>query len=219
MKFLTDNQYIKNSFNTVRNMKGRKRYGKFQIDFLDRHGLDAATHVLDFGCADLRLGELILPKLETGRYYGVDINAEALERGRQHCEAEGISTERATLFATDRFALDPIPDGTLDIAFSNSVFSHLTLNSILLCLRAVLPKLKPGGTYYSSMIILDEEWPVEQPKSWNQQDSIISYPARDPYHYPFSLVQQTCAWAGASCELRQDYGHPFQKMVAFTRAA
>jgi len=116
-----------------------------QLSFLQRRGLRASSTVLDLGCGPMRLGSVLIPELSHGWYYGQDLNAETLTYGEEVLRQAGIpSNGRYTLFASDQFNLSAV-DRPIEIAFSNSLFSHLNLNSILTCLLRVRQVLAPGG--------------------------------------------------------------------------
>lgn len=217
--FLTDNQYQDKEFDTIRDPVKRDEYGAFQLEFLKARGLAPDARFLEFGCGDLRLGEKVIPYLREGRYFGADLNQRNLDRGAAHLAGKGIGLARAQLFATYDTSLAPVPDGSVDMAFSNSVFSHLTLNTILLCLTSIAPKLRPGAAYYSSMILIPEGAEFSVPCPWVQDGHHLrSFPARNPYHYTFPMAEAAAGLAGMTCGLCEDYGHPFQKMLRFEPA-
>lgn len=219
MPFLTDNQYHEKQFNTLRNPERRDLYGTFQLAFLMARGLQPDSVLLDFGCADLRLGEKAIPFLARGHYFGADLNRRNLDREAAHLRALGIDLARTMLIPTIDTRLDPVPDGSVDLAFSNSVFSHLTLNTILLCLGSVAPKLKPGAAYYSSVFLVPEGTDPTEPCIWEDHGtSFRTYPARNPYHYTLEAIAAVAGLMGMTCETCPDYGHPIQTMVRFAPA-
>ena len=107
---------------------------QMQLSFLQRHGFESSSTILDLGCGPMRLGSALIPLLRDGWYYGQDINPETITFGEQVLRDSGISNEaNYTLFASDQFDLSLV-DRPVQIVFSNSLFSHLTLNSILTAL-------------------------------------------------------------------------------------
>lgn len=214
--FLTDNHYQDKEFDTIRDPVKRDEYGSFQLAFLKERGLASDARFLEFGCGDLRLGEKVIPYLREGWYFGADLNQRNLDRGAAHLAAKGIDMERAQLFRTTDTNLEPVPDGSIDMAFSNSVFSHLTLNTILLCLMSIAPKLRPGAAYYSTMILIPKGADFAAPCPWVQDGHHLqSFPARNPYHYTLPMAEAVAGLAGMTCGLCEGYGHPFQKMLRF----
>jgi SAM-dependent methyltransferase len=188
-----------------------------QLSFLQRRGLRASSTVLDLGCGPMRLGSVLIPELSHGWYYGQDLNAETLTYGEEVLRQAGIpSNGRYTLFASDQFNLSAV-DRPIEIAFSNSLFSHLNLNSILTCLLRVRQVLAPGGVYYSTFFVAqpDRPWLDPQPRDkWGQ--GFCTHPHQDPYHYPPAVLQAMAAQAGFRMDLMRDFGHPTQTMARFS---
>ena len=105
-----------------------------QLSFLQRWGLTSSSTLLDIGCGPMRLGSALIPLLKDGWYYGQDINPSTIAYGEEVLRQAGIPAHAPyTLFASDQFDLSLV-DRPVQIAFSNSLFSHLTLNSIFTAL-------------------------------------------------------------------------------------
>ena len=49
-----------------------------QLSFLQRHGFESSSTILDLGCGPMRLGSALIPLLRDGWYYGQDINPETI---------------------------------------------------------------------------------------------------------------------------------------------
>ena len=117
---------------------------EMQLSFMHRRGLTSSSTVLDLGCGPMRLGSVLIPLLKDGWYYGQDINPSTIAFGEEVLREAGIPEQAPyTLFASDQFVLELV-DRPVEIAFANSLFSHLTLNSIftaLLQLQTVLARL------------------------------------------------------------------------------
>ena len=128
----------------------------------------------------------------------------------------GIATDAPyTLFASEQFNLQAV-DRPICLAFSNSLFSHLSLNSIVTCLLRVKEVLEPNGAYYSTFFAADPQrpWLDPQPRDkWGHGFS--TYPHQDPYHYPPALLKAVAAQAGFQMDLLRDFGHPTQTMARF----
>lgn len=52
-----------------------------QVALLHHFGLREQHRVLDFGCGSLRLGRMLLPFLQPGRYFGIEPNQWLIEEG------------------------------------------------------------------------------------------------------------------------------------------
>ena len=191
---------------------------QMQLDFLQRHGFNHSSIVLDLGCGPMRLGSALIPLLKDGFYYGQDINLDTIAFGEEVLREVGISTEAPyLLFATDQFDLSPV-NRLVQIAFANSLFSHLSLNSILVALLKLEKVLAPGGVLYATFFILDpgHKWLDPHPRNkWGRD--FYTYPHKDPYHYPLEVLQVLAQKAGYHLDLMPDFGHPTQIMGRFAR--
>jgi SAM-dependent methyltransferase len=191
---------------------------QMQLSFLQRHGLRPSSTVLDLGCGPMRLGSVLIPLLSSGWYYGQDLNPDTLAYGEEVLRQAGIAPDAPyTLMASERFDLSAV-DRPVDIAFANSLFSHLTLNSIVTCLLQLRQVLQPRGVVYATFFSLD------QPQSWlapQRRDkwghTFDTFAHQDPYHYPPSLLKALARDVGYRMDLVADFGHPTQTMARFRR--
>ena len=189
-----------------------------QYEFLIRQGLPSNARVLDMGCGPLRLGSRLIPYLARGWYFGQDINPRTLDVGRKVLARLGVAADRCTLVCSDDFSLSGIADGSIDVAFSNSLFSHLTADSIARCLTAVAEKLRPDGVYYSTFFSLPigHDWSQPCPREkWGRH--FTTHPDHDPFHYGVPMMEELARAAGYSLEIDPGFGHPTQTMGAFRR--
>ena len=174
---------------------------------------------LDIGAGDIvpgeALGRLGVPDI----FYAQDLNQASLDEGLTRMREVGHATEHIITMSSDNFTFNAIPDATVDFAFSNSLFSHLSINSIILCLRKLAPKMRPSARYLTSMILIPMAHESE-PYDWSglgtEGSAVVSHPNKDPYHYSASTLSHIVDISGAF-ELAgiHDYGHPFQKLVEF----
>ncbi|MCP9775632.1 bifunctional 2-polyprenyl-6-hydroxyphenol methylase/3-demethylubiquinol 3-O-methyltransferase UbiG [Cyanobium sp. WAJ14-Wanaka] len=187
-----------------------------QLQFLRRHGLGPGSNVLDLGCGPMRLGSALIPLLKNGWYFGQDLNPETLVYGEEVLRQVGIGADsNYTLIASDQFDLAAV-NRPIQIAFSNSLFSHLNLNSIHTCLLRLREVLVPGGVYYSTFFSLEAGANWLQPlgrNKWGQ--AFDTFPHQDPYHYPPALLAAVASQAGYRMSLMPDFGHPTQTMARF----
>ena len=105
--------------------------------------------------------------------------------GPLHLELHGLQSLVTTSLGFGKSA--SYVDGPVDIAFSNSLFSHLTLNSILRCLISVRPVLSDGGVFYSTYFNVPAlpEWPKPAPRDqWGTLFDTL--PASDPFTTPLT---------------------------------
>ena len=88
--------------------------------------ISPTDHILDFGCG----GGYLLKNLECAIRSGIDINPAA----REIAEQNGV-----TVYAS----IDDVPSDYADVVICHNVLEHLECP--LHDVRAVLPKVKPGG--------------------------------------------------------------------------
>lgn len=98
----------------------------------------ADSRVLDFGCGWGRLARYLARDVEPGRLYGCDPVEQILEE----CRRSGVPA----VLARSEFVPDRLPfDVEFDLAFSFSVFTHISEPAHEQCLRALHAGMRPGG--------------------------------------------------------------------------
>ena len=220
-----ENPYQQDVFlEDLRNHKNRQQqriwaeHQQMQLNFMKRRGLTPSSTVLDIGCGPMRLGSALIPLLDDGWYFGQDINPATITFGEEVLRELGISEKAPyTLFASDHFDFSLV-DRPVQIAFANSVFSHLTLNSIFTALLQLHTVLAPSGVFYSTFFSLEtgSSWLNPHPRvKWGRHFDTYSY--QDPYHYPTPLLKDLARQAGYRMDVIEDFGHPTQTMARFRR--
>ena len=164
----------------------------------------------------MRLGSALIPLLSDGWYFGQDINPDTISFGEAVLRQVGIPEHaHYSLFSSDHFELSLV-DKPVQIAFSNSLFSHLTINSIFTALLQLQTVLAPSGVFYATFFSLDpgRPWLKPHPRNkWGRE--FETYPHQDPYHYPIQLLQDVSRRAGFRLDVVDDFGHPTQTMGRF----
>jgi len=195
----------------VGGVKFWEKMGEVQRDFLVSMGLQPHMRFLDFGCGSLRAGRLLVPYLDPGNYYGIDINAEIIEVGyeRELDEEAKRRLPPSNLRMTDRFDADFGVE--FDMAIAQSVFTHVSLNHIRLCLYRLGKVMKPGGKFYATFSEKPRHYPIDG--MWGR-----AYTERNVYWY----YRADLRWAAQRTpfEFRYigEWGHARnQKMVEYTR--
>ncbi len=190
--------------------------GQMQIDFWLAHGLKPEHYFLDIGCGALRAGVHFIRYLETGHYFGIDINREAIEAGRQvELVKHGLTDKNPTLVHMDDFDL-PALDKQFDYATIHSVFPHLTLNSIIRCIMNLEKVLVPGGQCYATF--------YENAQGKLNLDPIVRSPNttyfdKPLYHQDFGTFEWICEGTDLDVEYIGDWNHPRGQMImVFTKA-
>ncbi len=194
--------------------------GKLQLDYLVSEGLTPEMHLLDVGCGCLRAGVHLIPYLDPGRYYGIDVSAPLLDAGYDvELRAAGCQDRlpRENLLANGSFEAwrFGVP---FEMAIAQSVFTHLPGNFIRRCLIELAKAMPPGGRFYATYF----ECPADRPDALtltHEPGGIVSYLDRDPYHYrarDLDALADALPWR---VEHVGDWGHPrAQRMVRFVRS-
>jgi SAM-dependent methyltransferase len=138
---------------------GRWEDGLRQKEFLLEHGLQPQMKFLDVGAGALRAGRHLIDVLEPGNYYGVDANLDIIRTGYdvELTDEQRAKTPSSNLRANDRFNVDfGVP---FDMAIAQSVFTHVSLNHMRLCLYRLGKVMRPGGVFFASFC----EQPASKP--------------------------------------------------------
>ena len=187
--------------------------GELQLRFMIEQGLEPTHRLLDVGCGALRAGRRFADYLEPGGYYGIDINEGMLDAGYEMELSDDLRAKlpRDHLRATNRFDCDF--GVAFDFAIANSLFTHISLNHIRLCLYRVAKVTAPGGRFLASYFEAPRDHPVDEPRGngrlWTERNAFFYY--RRDLRY---------AARGSPWELRYIGGwdHPrHQRMMEFTR--
>ncbi|MGH8866607.1 MAG: class I SAM-dependent methyltransferase [Actinomycetes bacterium] len=188
--------------------------GKMQRDFLVEHGLRPEHRLLDVGCGALRAGRHLAAYLEPGHYYGIDINRSLLDAGydRELPDHLRKTLSRDNLRATGRFDVDfAVP---FEFALAHSVFTHVPLNHIRLCLFRVAKAMPPGGRFYATYFEAPADFPLDGVRPGRR--------AKRTERNPFLYYREDLGWAASFSPWKVRYlgawGHPRgQRMIEFTR--
>jgi SAM-dependent methyltransferase len=125
----------------------RDKLGQLQVDFLIAHGLKPHHTLLDIGCGSLRAGVKLIKYLDAGNYFGTDLNESLL--------SVEYDIELAKIGLTAKLPrAQLIVDGDFDYAWcrrpfdfvlAQSVFTHLPLGFVRICLERLCGVVKVGG--------------------------------------------------------------------------
>lgn len=192
--------------------------GAWQLDFAKAHGLKPEHYLLDVGCGSLRGGVKFVEYLQANRYAGLDAHTVLLDEGyNKELVPIGLDAklERARLISNDTFDLSTF-ETPFDFAIAISVFTHITLNQIRMCLASVADALTPGGIFYATYFEVPEGEAINS--SVERGEGIVTRYDRNPFHYSFNDLLRVADGLPLSVERLGDVGHPRgQYMVAFKR--
>jgi len=191
--------------------------GRLQLDFLVAQGLRPQHYFLDVACGSLRAGRHLIDYLEPGHYYGIDINESLLDVG-YHRELTGeqrAKLPKSNLRATDRF--DCGFDAPFDFAIAQSLFTHIPLNDIRLCLYRVAKAMKVGGRFYATFFESGKNFPVDGVKDEKSRRR-DKFTERNPFWYYRRDLRWASSFAPWKFNYIGDWGHPRrQKMIELSR--
>lgn len=200
----------------------RNNLASWQVPAIQKHCGDLTGKVfIDIGAGDIILGEhqdkIGFPAI----FYAQDLSRPSLQAGISRIAKAGIATDHIVPLASGNFDFSAIEDASIDFAFSNSLFSHLSINSILLCFAHLAPKMKPDARYFTSMIVVPHDAEYE-PYDWGPvgagKTRLVSHSTRDPFHYSENSIHLLKAYeTGFEAVTVHPYGHPFQKLVEFRK--
>lgn len=194
--------------------------GQLQFAFLKERGLQQQHYFLDVGCGALRGGVRFINFLDPGHYFGIDRNPEIIgAANRIEIPRHGLSEKHPRLMVTDNFGFDRFGQ-TFDFALAQSVFTHVPINDLIMCLMKMDKVLKPGGTFFATF------W--ENPGGKLNLEPIMHFSTdgadfptfldRDGYHYDVGTFEWICEGTSLKVEFLGDWSHPRdQKMLAFVK--
>lgn len=193
--------------------------GDLQFDLLKTHGLEPENSLLDIGCGCLRGGVRFASYLNSGNYYGLDLNQSFLDAGRAELDSLGLSGKVPPENLRREGDFDLAAFGRVfDMAVAVSLFTHLPVPYLRICLERLAPVLKPGGIFCVSFFLLSEGREFTLPCS--QTPEITSHPDRDPYHYRREDIHSACLDLPWTARIVGDWKHPRnQQLVTFELAS
>src|SRR5437763_4472250 len=127
------------------------------FNLLTTLGLRQRHSLLDVGCGSIRVGRLLIPYLNRGKYFGVEPNEWLVTEGiRRELGQTLVQIKQPTFFFSDS------PDTTgqakiaFDFALAQSIFSHCGLDLIKRWLSAISRSLAANGALVATFLIGDE---------------------------------------------------------------
>jgi cyclopropane fatty-acyl-phospholipid synthase-like methyltransferase len=120
-----------------------EEYSKWQIEALCEIGMKPEHTLLDIGCGPLRLGIQAINYLNNGNYFGIDAYPPFNKLGQLIYKESGL-TKNYKVILNSEFDFSQLGSG-FDFANSQSVFTHLSKEQILLCMHNLKQVMKKGG--------------------------------------------------------------------------
>lgn len=143
------------------------------------------------------------------------MSASLLTAGLGEVEEAGLADRQPHLMADGCFAFEKFQT-SFHFAIAQSLFTHLPINAIQLCLVKIANVLECGGRLYATYFSCPE---IHHMDKLEHRDGTITYGYRDPYHYHFSLFEYLVIGLPLMVNNIGPWGHPrSQHMLEFIRA-
>jgi SAM-dependent methyltransferase len=130
------------------------------FNLLTTLGLRQHHSLLDVGCGSLRIGRLLIPYLNRGKYFGIEPAEWLVAEGiKQELGETVVQIKRPTFFFTDSPEAVVQAKVLFDFALAQSIFSHCGLDLIRGWLSAVSRSLAQEGALIATFLIGQEDSP------------------------------------------------------------
>jgi SAM-dependent methyltransferase len=173
------------------------------FNLLTTLGLRQHHALLDVGCGSLRIGRLLIPYLNSGKYFGLEPAEWLVAEGIKHELGQAVvQIKRPTFFFTDFPETVVRAKVSFDFVLAQSIFSHCGLDLINGWLSAVSRSLAQDGALIATFLPGEED---SQRAGWVYPECVNYLPA-------------TLARAAADVSLRfeiLDWKHPRQTWALF----
>jgi len=128
------------------------------FNLLTTLGLRQHHSLLDVGCGSLRIGRLLIPYLNRGKYFGVEPNEWLVNEGiRRELGETLVQIKRPTFFFSDSPDTISQSKTIFDFAVAQSIFSHCGLDLIKGWLSAISRSLAKDGALVATFLIGEED--------------------------------------------------------------
>jgi cyclopropane fatty-acyl-phospholipid synthase-like methyltransferase len=145
------------------------------FNLLTTLGLRQHHSLLDVGCGSLRIGRLLIPYLNRGKYFGVEPNEWLVEEGiRRELGQSLVEIKRPTFFFTDSPEAIAQAKAAFNFAVAQSIFSHCGLDLIKAWLEATSRSLAEDGALVATFLIGEQN---AMQTGWIYPDCVNYQPA------------------------------------------
>ena len=173
------------------------------FNLLTTLGLRQHHSLLDVGCGSLRIGRLLIPYLNRGKYFGVEPNEWLVKEGIERELGEALlQIKHPTFFFSDSPETIAQAKVSFDFALAQSIFSHCGLDLIQNWLSAISRSLAEDGALVATFLPGEQDSPT---RGWVYPECVNYKPA---------TMRQVAAEAGLRFEIL-DWKHPRQTWALF----
>jgi cyclopropane fatty-acyl-phospholipid synthase-like methyltransferase len=173
------------------------------FNLLTTLGLRQHHSLLDVGCGSLRIGRLLIPYLNRGKYFGIEPNTWLVEQGIKRELGETlVQIKRPTFFFTESPDAVTGAEISFDFVVAQSIFSHCGLDLIRAWLSAISRSLAQDGALVATFLPAEEDSPRS---GWIYPECVNYRPA---------TLERAAAEANLRFEIL-DWKHPRQTWALF----
>ena len=173
------------------------------FNLLTTLGLRQHHSLLDVGCGSLRIGRLLIPYLNRGKYFGIEPAEWLVAEGiKQELGETVVQIKRPTFFFSDSPEKVVQAKIAFDFALAQSIFSHCGLDLINGWLSAISRSLADDGALVATLLPGDED---SKQTGWVYPDCVNYRPA---------TLERAAAQANLRFEIL-DWKHPRQTWALF----
>jgi hypothetical protein len=175
--------------------------GKLQYHFLVKHGLRNDHLFLDIACGALRLGQYLIPYLDSGNYHGLEGEESLVRRGLEHEFFCDVVIGKQPKFSFN-YDFDFTFVENFDYAIAQSLFTHLTLEDIEKCFKNLSCVAMGDSKFFFTFFEGSDE---NNPASASH--------AQLGWQYSFSQLEQQASPYGWKLSYIGDWSHPRNQMM------
>ena len=176
------------------------------FNLLTTLGLRQHHSLLDVGCGSLRIGRLLIPYLNRGKYFGIEPAEWLVAEGiKQELGATVVQTKRPTFLFTDSPEIVVQAKISFDFALAQSIFSHCGLDLINGWLSAISRSLADNGALVATFLPGEED---SKQMGWVYPECV---------NYRPGTLEHVAAEANLRFEIL-DWKHPRQTWALFAAA-
>src|SRR5690242_4385517 len=128
------------------------------FNLLTTLGLRQHHSLLDVGCGSLRIGRLLIPYLNRGKYFGIEPAEWLVTEGiKQELGEAVVQTKRPTFFFSDSPERIAQAKVSFNFALAQSIFSHCGLDLVKGWLSAISRSLAEDGALIATFLSGEED--------------------------------------------------------------
>ncbi|MAR05636.1 MAG: hypothetical protein CL862_00825 [Cyanobium sp. NAT70] len=182
--------------------------GKLQFDFLVSMGMRPRSVLLDIACGCFRLGLWAIPFLKKGHYLGIELEESLVKAGFGHeLSREMAQLKKPNVIVNGEFNFSLL-NSKADFAIAQSLFTHLSQEDMIRCLKNCKTALNQDGKFYVTFFIGEQEQIYDE--SHAHSYTVVTH----------QLIKQLGRECGYQTNIIGDWGHPRgQQMVEFSLLA